>query len=302
MEVLPDTLNLHGARNFMKGIHFGVGSLVALVAVAATVWVAGTNDRSIFEGQNAGPALPAPAPLRRISALGRVEPHLGVIRLAGPPRLAVVIKELRVEEGDEVAEGQIVATVQGIEIQRAEVHRYRAELESAEREFERRKSLGAAGRLAETELEAVRLRMEKARAGLHRAEADLELSAVRSPIDGQVLKIHAREGERVGDKGIAELGDTSRMYAIAEVYETDIGRVRTGQKAQISSPALPGTLSGIVERIGILIGKKDILKTDPVADADARVVEVEIRLDDPGSAARLTNLRVDVVIEPGEGR
>ena len=57
-------------------------------------------------------------------------------------------------------------------------------------------------------------------------------------------------------------------------------------------------LTGQVERIGLLIGKKDILKTDPVADADARVVEVDIRMEDPESAARLTNLRVDVVIEP----
>jgi hypothetical protein len=35
-----------------------------------------------------------------------------------------------------------------------------------------------------------------------------------------------------------------------------------------------------------------------VADADARIVEVEIRLDEPELAASLTNLRVDVLIEP----
>ena len=46
------------------------------------------------------------------------------------------------------------------------------------------------------------------------------------------------------------------------------------------------------------IGRQDVLRTDPVADADARVVEVEIRLDDPAAAAHLTNLRVDVLIEP----
>jgi HlyD family secretion protein len=285
----------------MKGAHFSFGWLAALVAVAAIVWVAGTNHSSLVQEETAERISSPPARLRQIAALGRMEPRLGVIRLAGPPRLAVVIKELRVEEGDAVAKGQVVATAQGIELQRADVHRFRAELESAEREFKRRKSLGAEGRLAETELEAVKLRAETARAGLHRAEADLELSTVRSPIDGQVLKVHAREGERVGDKGIVELGDTSRMYAIAEVYETDVGRVHIGQKARITSPALPGTLTGTVERIGILIGKKDILKTDPVADADARVVEVDIQLDDPESAARLTNLRVDIVIDPGEG-
>jgi ABC exporter DevB family membrane fusion protein len=91
------------------------------------------------------------------------------------------------------------------------------------------------------------------------------------------------------------------MYAVAEVYEADIGRVRVGQQARVSSPALPRTLLGRVERIGLKIGRKDVLSTDPVADADARVVEVDILLDDPEPAAALTNLRVDVVIESGEG-
>ena len=49
---------------------------------------------------------------------------------------------------------------------------------------------------------------------------------------------------------------------------------------------------------GLKVGKKDVLSTDPVADADARVVEVDIRLDDAEPAAALTNLRVDVTIEP----
>jgi HlyD family secretion protein len=121
---------------------------------------------------------------------------------------------------------------------------------------------------------------------------------VRSPIEGQVLEIHAREGERVGAEGIVELGRTQAMYAVAEVYETDIGRVRVGQRARITSPALVRDLEGEVERIGLKIGKKDVLGTDPVDDADARVVEVEIRLLEPALAARLTNLRVDVVIGP----
>jgi HlyD family secretion protein len=57
----------------------------------------------------------------------------------------------------------------------------------------------------------------------------------------------------------------------------------------------------VVERVGLKIDKNDVLTTDPVADADARVVEVEIRITDPAPAARLTNLRVDVRIgaEPG---
>ena len=110
--------------------------------------------------------------------------------------------------------------------------------------------------------------------------------------------IHARAGERVGTEGILELGDTTAMYAIAEIYETDIGRVKPGQRARISSPALSQSLAGEVVRIGLKIGKQDVLDADPVAKTDARVVEVEIRLDEGPDVSRLTNLQVRVEIGP----
>jgi HlyD family secretion protein len=53
-----------------------------------------------------------------------------------------------------------------------------------------------------------------------------------------------------------------------------------------------------VERIGLKIGKLDVLDTDPVAKTDARVVEVHIRLDGGVDVSRLTNLQVEVEIHP----
>jgi HlyD family secretion protein len=53
-----------------------------------------------------------------------------------------------------------------------------------------------------------------------------------------------------------------------------------------------------VDHIGLQIGKKDVLDTDPAADTDARVVEVKIRLDPEASqvVAGLTYLQVNVKI------
>ena len=53
-----------------------------------------------------------------------------------------------------------------------------------------------------------------------------------------------------------------------------------------------------MDRVGLKIGKKDVLSVDPAAKTDARVVEVEIQLDDPTQVAGLTNLEVDVAITP----
>ncbi|MGK7896642.1 MAG: efflux RND transporter periplasmic adaptor subunit, partial [Xenococcus sp. (in: cyanobacteria)] len=146
--------------------------------------------------------------------------------------------------------------------------------------------------LAEAEL-------EDATVGVQQAQAELDLASVRSPSDGQILKIHTWPGEIISDRGIVELGQTGQMYVKAEVYETDISRVRLGQQSTISSDGFPGQLQGKVDEIGLQIGKKEVLSTNPVVDVDARVVEVKIRLDseDSQKVAGLTNLQVKVVID-----
>jgi HlyD family secretion protein len=272
--------------------------LAGLLVGAASLWAA-EAPRSSTMGDDAENLQSQRAPtLERVAALGRIEPGRGVIRVAGPPRPTVVIERLLVEEGDAVRRGQAIASLAGIGVQQAEVARLAAELANADRELKRRHELHQGRVLSESDWQAVELSRDVARARLTGAEAELELSTVRSPIDGRVLKIHAREGERVGADGIAEVGSTDRMYAVAEVYETDIGRVQVGRPARVRSSALAGELEGVVEQIGLEIGKQDTLDTDPVADVDARVVEVRVRILDAERVAALTNARVDVVIEP----
>jgi HlyD family secretion protein len=152
-------------------------------------------------------------------------------------------------------------------------------------------SASTAVRLSETGVDV-------ARAHLARVEAEQQRSLVRAPVDGRVIDIMVRPGELIGESGILELAQVSRMKAIAEVYETDIRRVTTGQRATISSAALQGDLTGTVESIRQKVQKQDEIGTDPAARKDARIVEVTIALDDSGPAASLTNLQVDVVIHP----
>ena len=138
-------------------------------------------------------------------------------------------------------------------------------------------------------------------AQLKQAQAEFNLTKIVSPTDGQVLKIYTYPGERISDKGIVEVGQTQTMYVRTEVYETDIINVRKGQKAYISNPAFPEPLEGVVESVGHQIGRRTILDNDPVADIDARVVEVNIRLSEESQnridLSRLTNLKTQVIIQ-----
>src|SRR5262249_53560018 len=106
-----------------------------------------------------------------------------------------------------------------------------------------------------------------------------------------------RAGESAGRNPLLKMGNTRSMYAVAEVYETDVRLVRAGQKATITSKAFPGeNVTGVVERVGSLVYKNDVLGLDPARDADTRVVEVRIRLDDSRLTAKYNQMQVDVSI------
>ncbi|GJD22787.1 heterocyst specific ABC-transporter, membrane fusion protein DevB homolog [Rivularia sp. IAM M-261] len=149
-----------------------------------------------------------------------------------------------------------------------------------------------------TDVQAAQAEIDSALTGVAKAQAYLELAYVNAPKDGQILKIYTFPGEVVGNEGIADMGQTDQMYVVAEVYETDVSKVRIGQQAKVTSEAFQGELYGNVTQVGLQVKKQTTFSTDPVADVDHRVVEVKIRLN-PKYAKQvrsLTNLQVEVVI------
>jgi HlyD family secretion protein len=246
-------------------------------------------------------SLCAVAEERVVSSLGRLEPENGVVQLAGPSGgglTGAVIKTLEVAEGDWVEKDQVVARLDSYDLRAAEVARLNAILVNARNEVARQKDLDRSSLTSKVQLDAAQLDLDIALADLAAAEASLELALVRAPLRAQVLEIHAYPGERVGPEGIMELGRTDRMYAVAEVYETDITAVKVGQLAKIRTPAMDTELTGKVERISLKVGRLDVVGTDPIAKTDARVVEVFILLDDSEAVSRFTNMQVKVEIRP----
>ncbi|MFM7908378.1 MAG: ABC exporter membrane fusion protein [Microcystis sp.] len=160
--------------------------------------------------------------------------------------------------------------------------------------------LSAVREIRPVDLQIAQDEVMTAKANVERAQAELELSYVRAPHAGRILKIHTFPGELVKNEGILDLGNIQKMYVTAEVYETDISRVKLGQSVTIKTDKMLGDLEGTVEEIGWKVGRQDVLGTDPVVDTDARVVEVKISLDHRSSAKvnRLTNLKVNVIIHP----
>ena len=285
---------MHGNRRIV------LGAAAAAIVVGVAVHQFWPHTYLGVAEVGAAPEM-APPPVHeadKITALGRLEPRDGIIRVAGPSHPAVVIGQLLIDVNDRVEAGQTIAVLDNYDAAKAETARLEAELLNTDAERNRYDRLFKDGFVSPSERDAWRTKHQMLQAQLERARAELAQAVVRSPITGRVLDVHARAGERVGLDGIAELGQTEAMYAVAEVYETDVQRVRVGQRAIISSPALPRAVSGTVDRIGLKIGKKDVLSVDPAAKTDARVVEVRIALDDAKAVDGFTNLEVDVAISP----
>ncbi|MFU8876894.1 MAG: HlyD family efflux transporter periplasmic adaptor subunit [Wenzhouxiangellaceae bacterium] len=277
-----------------------------------------------------------------VSALGRLEPENGIIRVAAPAMVGITagpaIRELLIAEGDDVVEGQLLAVTDLSELMQSIVAEKTAALNHARLEAR------AAAEMAESDCALVATRLDEAErraqwqktnvstreeyeqaraeaisvqaacnagranaiaaesaiqvadAALRRAQAELSRTEIRAPFAGRVLEILSWPGETVGSAGALELGNVARMYAIAEVWENDVNRVRIGQPATVSSPALAAPLTGVVERVRLKVQKQDQIGTDPAARKDARIVEVEVLLDDPEPAQGLSNLQVTVLI------
>ncbi|QMS86902.1 ABC exporter membrane fusion protein [Nostoc edaphicum CCNP1411] len=146
---------------------------------------------------------------------------------------------------------------------------------------------------------AAQTEVENAIATLKHAQTELAGAYIKAPMTGQIIKIHTRVGEKISASGIADLAQTDQMMAVAEVYQTDIGKVKLGQQAVISSQAFASELRGTVAQIGLQVNRQNVFSNQPGENLDSRVVEVKIRLnpEDSKRVAGFTNLQVQTAIE-----
>ncbi len=258
-------------------------------------------------------------PIEAVAALGQLSPLGQVRKLAAPisgfggsPR----IKELLIQEGEQVKEGQVLAIFDNqpkiladLQIARARLDIINEKIIAQKRELNRYKESvlqGASPKVLLDEKNDLLIELlgfsKETNAEISSLEVDLFDSKLRSPIDGVILKVYTREGERPGEDGVLQVGSVQRMEALIEVYESDISRVFLGQNVSLTSEngGFNGSLNGRVNQISPRVSQRVVLATDPTGDADARIVEVRVILD-PSSALlvdRFTGMKVIARFKP----
>lgn len=178
------------------------------------------------------------------------------------------IARLEVDYNDAVRKGEVLAVLDqalfAAQVKEAEasVAKARAGLAQAEDEFQRNQPLFDKGFLSAQEFLPVRIGVDTARAALAAAEAslvraktNLAYTVIRSPIDGTVIKRSVEAGQTVA----ASLNtptlfliarDLKQMQIEADVDESDIGRIRTGQAVRFTVQSYPDkTFTGTVSQL-----------------------------------------------------
>jgi HlyD family secretion protein len=293
-----------------------------------------------------------------VGALGRVEPASRVRRVTPPASVTMNrVDRLLVQEGDDVAAGQLLAEFADAPLKHAAVDQADAALAEAQTELALVRAAGrpddveaqreriaslrfqevmarhdaaraaaravaeradaaanrAAADLREAQARLVSLstarpedvavaeaKVRNARAASEKARADEALSQIFAPISGKILKIYARAGDFAGSQGLLDIADLDRLEIVADVYETDLPRVRVGASADVIVAGSSTRYPAKVSEVGWIVRRSLEAGTDPVAAVDARTVEVRLSLGEAGMATlrQRINSQVHVAIQP----
>lgn len=199
-----------------------------------------------------------------------------------------IVEEVLVREGDRVAAGAVVATLDAAE-HLLKLSEARTHYGIVERELQRAQ---AAGDVARARMEGVNL--EQARREIEFFQANVDRTRLRSPIAGVVVtpELETRRGRRLQQ---GEMFCETAVFhpAVVEVAvsENDIGLVRAGQPARLKANAYPAReFEGKVVRIS----------PQAAVHQDERVFVVTAEIDNPAQALRAGMLgKAKVVTERG---
>jgi membrane fusion protein, multidrug efflux system len=155
------------------------------------------------------------------------------------------IEKVYVTEGDRVTTGMLVVELDHRTAE-AQIERARAKARLAELDLRRAESMASQNGLSQQQLDRIRAEAQTARADLRLSEIALENTFLKSPVNGIVVQRIAKIGNilETNQAGITVV-DIDHAWVSANIEETDVRDVKTGQDVSISIDE-GGSLTGKV--------------------------------------------------------
>ncbi|MFN4015794.1 MAG: HlyD family secretion protein [Reyranella sp.] len=133
-------------------------------------------------------------------------------------------------------------------------------------------------------------------AKLDEARIERELAVVRSPLDGVVVDIYTRQGERISFRGIAKIVDLDQIRIFADVDEIHLRTVKPGGKVEFTFQGSRTVHVGTIARTPLTVKRTKRSEAD-LGESNARLVEVEIKPDDPHGIPQMLGREARVVFQ-----
>ncbi len=283
--------------------------IFAALAVTATALgtVACGGERASHAAE-APPLPPAVAVVR--AAAGTLESVIEISGNLAPqtrvdvhPKLGGTLDTVRVQLGDRVSEGAVLATldrreidaqvdaaIAAVAVARASLDAANAGLENAGQEVERARNLYEKGAMpkqrldgADTQWRAARAQRDLAKANVAQAEAAFRRArevqrdaTLRAPVNGVIVARNFDAGALVGpggDRPVVAVADLRVLKLEAGVSELDAGRLKIGSRVRVTLPAKPGE-----------VYEGRLVTIAPEVDPRNRHFRIEIRVDNRGQA------------------
>jgi multidrug efflux system membrane fusion protein len=221
---------------------------IGLVAAAA-LWIASGHllPRDSAEGQAAiRPAEVKEQPRFRVSVTtAHLAQHSPTLTLSGrteadhkvalTARTGGVLTQLRVQRGQHVKKGEVVAVLSD-EAREAQVAQAQALFDQRKAELDAKRLLIEKGTLPKLDLVNLEAQYKAAEAALASANAERDRGVVRAPWDGMITDVPTEVGGAafsMAGKEIATLVALDPMLAVAEVSERKLAGIRVGEQGEV---------------------------------------------------------------------
>ena len=180
------------------------------------------------------------------------------------------IREILVEEGDDVVAGQLLAVLDGDRL-RLDVAQSEANLQKLRRDYQRNIELKDKGLISTGDFEKIQYEKEAMEASHNLARLELSYTEIRATITGVISERFVKLGNTIDVNSPAfQVTSLEPLVSYLHVPEREYRRLESGQKAALEIDALQGArFTGIVARIS------------PVVDPQTGTFKITIEVTDP---------------------
>jgi HlyD family secretion protein len=292
---------------FVRHRIFWIIAVVVVLAAGGGLYMSNQAKAKQAEAAKVAAAHAPKSPYVAI-ANGKADVEGGVIQVAA--RTSGIVREVLAQEGDDVTKGQVLARLEDDEprlqaasaeadmrMAQAQIPLLEVQLSTARRELARMQGLVATNfvagqkidqlqdsvRQAQASIEAQKAAIGASQAKLNQARYNQELTIIRAPADGRIVRRYANPGAGASTLNVSNMFDLepkANRIVRAEISESSLPFVLIGQNVQLSPEADPTkVITGKVLRRAAVFGARKLQSDDPTERTDERVVEVVVGTD-----------------------